>query len=104
LPFFSGKSAEALADWEFQQSPKLNLTITGSAPDFDKCEANGDVELGRTRMRGVPLNSATAKMQIKGRALTYENFKITRDEGVGTGSFTYDFEKHEALLNNVKTQ
>jgi hypothetical protein len=103
-PFFSGKSAEALADWDFQQSPKLNLTISGAAPDFDQCEAHGEVELGRTRMRGVPFNSASAKVQIKNGSLTYENFKITRNEGAATGTFTYDFGKHEARLNNVKTQ
>ena len=48
------------------------------------------------------MNSATAKVHFADGAVTYENFHITRDEGVGTGTFAYDFAKHEVRISNVK--
>ena len=36
------------------------------------------------------MNSATANIHFGDGAVTYENFG-TRDEGAGTGNFTYDF-------------
>ena len=99
----SGKAAETLSALEFEQSPQFTLDISGPAPDFSLCEAVGDMKLGRTRIRGVPLNSATAGLRIKDKAVTYEQFKVTRDEGIATGSFTYDFGRHEVRLDHVKT-
>jgi hypothetical protein len=103
LPLLSGKAAETLAELEFEQSPQFTLDIRGPAPDFDRCEATGGMKLGRTRIRGVPLNSATARLNIRDQAVTYEQFKVTRDEGIATGTFAYDFGRHEVRLDRVKT-
>jgi len=48
------------------------------------------------------MNSATAKVHFADGAVAYQNFRITRDEGVGTGDFTYDFAKHEVRVSNIK--
>ena len=49
----------------------------------------------------MPLNSATAQVAAQGQTLSYRNFTITRDEGAATGSFSYDFGKHEAWLTGI---
>src|SRR5205814_8719682 len=36
-------------------------------------------------------------------ALTFDSFRVTRDEGVATGSFTCDFVQREVRLKDVKT-
>jgi hypothetical protein len=55
-------------------------------------------------MRGVPLNSANANVDVKGLLFTYRDFNIQRDEGAATGTFSYDFDKHEAWLTNIHTR
>ena len=64
---------------------------------------DGTVALQRTRFRGVWMNSANANVHLEKGALTFDNFRVTRDEGVGTGSFTYDFVKREVRLKDVKS-
>jgi hypothetical protein len=49
------------------------------------------------------MNSARADIHFGDGAVSYNNFKVTRDEGVGTGTFTYDFAKHEVRISNVKS-
>ncbi len=36
-------------------------------------------------------------------AVTCEDIQVTRDEGTGSGSFTYDFKKHEVQISNVRS-
>lgn len=103
MPLLPAKAVEVLSDLEFDQSPLIRLNVRGQSPDFDQCEATGELKLGRTRIRGVPLNSAAAKLLVKDKAVTYEQFKVIRDEGTATGTFTYDFGRHEVRLDQVKT-
>jgi hypothetical protein len=49
------------------------------------------------------MNSCNANVRLEKGALTFDNFRVTRDEGVGTGSFTYDFVKREVRLKEVKS-
>ena len=97
----SGPAADGLKDWDFQTAPKVALTVTGTSADPASWETQGTVELGRTRMRGVPLNWGKAEVAVKGLVFTYKNFTIQRDEGAATGTFSYDFGKHEAWLTNI---
>ena len=48
------------------------------------------------------MNSATAKVHFADGAVAYQDFRIIRDEGVGTGTFVYDFANHEVRVSNVK--
>ena len=59
--------------------------------------------LQRTRFRGAWMNSANANVHLEKGALTFDDFRVTRDEGAGTGSFTYDFVKREVRLKEVKS-
>ncbi len=100
----TGGAADALHDWDFQETPKVDLSVTGTSASPGAWETRGRVVLGRTRMRGVPLNSANANVDVKGLLFTYRDFNIQRDEGAATGTFSYDFDKHEAWLTNIHTR
>jgi hypothetical protein len=103
LPLTSGKMAEVLGEWEFIQPPLFYLEAHGPSMDPNVCEVNGDMALRKTRLRGVGINAATARLKIKDKAVTYENFKLDRDEGSATGTFTYDFGKHEVRMDQIHT-
>src|SRR5437870_8066804 len=49
------------------------------------------------------MNSGSAKIHFADGAITFEDFHVARDEGVGTGTFTYDFKKHEVRVSNIKS-
>ncbi len=99
----SGPAADGLRDWDFEESPKATLTITGTSADPACWETQGWIGLGRTRMRDVPLDWASANVIVKGLLFTYRNFTLQRDEGAATGTFSYDFARHEAWLTDVHT-
>src|SRR5205807_298094 len=82
--------------------PVIQLAIRGKDRHPENWQGDGNIALDRTRFRGQWMNSATAKVHFADGAVTYENFRIARDEGVGTGNFTYDFAKHEVRVSNVK--
>jgi hypothetical protein len=81
----------------------VQLSIRGPVFDFDKCVTTGSLQLGRTSIRDSQMDRATCKLLVKDRAVTYQDFRIERGSGVGTGSFTYDFGKHEVRISNIKS-
>ena len=92
-----------LAEWEWARPPTIHLAIRGPDRHPENWHGDGTLEFDRTRFRGIWMNSARADLHFADGAVTYENFRITRDEGVGTGTFTYDFVKHEVRIVNVKS-
>jgi hypothetical protein len=97
------KLQEFLRDWEWARSPSLHLVITGPDREPKHWRGDGTIALDRTRFRGVWMNNATAKVHFADGAVTYDDLHVTRDEGVGAGSFTYDFAKHEVRISNIKS-
>ena len=95
--------AEFLSQWEWQRSPTIHLAIRGPDHHPENWRGEGTVAMNRTRFRGVWMNSATSKFHLADGALTFEDFRVARDEGVGTGTFTYDFKKHEVRVANIKS-
>jgi hypothetical protein len=100
----SGPAGDGLRDWDFQEAPKVAATVTGTSFDPGSWKTEGSVQLGRTRMRGVPMNWAYSNFEVKGMLFTYKDFTIQRDEGAATGTFSYDFGKHEAWLTDIHTR
>ena len=49
------------------------------------------------------MNSATSKVRFADGAVTYNDFRIVREEGIGSGNFTYDFAKHEVRVSDIKS-
>ncbi|MGA3171600.1 MAG: hypothetical protein ABSE62_11375 [Chthoniobacteraceae bacterium] len=101
--FLSGPAADGMRDWDFEESPKAYLTITGTSADPACWETQGWVGLGRTSMRGVPFDWASANVDARGMVFTYRDFIVQRDEGAATGTFSYDFGRHESWLTNIHT-
>ena len=102
-PLVSPELNEFLSQWEWQRPPAVHLTIRGQNRDPDSWQGEGTLTLYRTRFRGVWANSGSAKIRFGDGAVTYENFRVVRDEGVGTGTFVYDYKNHEVRISNVKT-
>jgi AsmA-like C-terminal region len=102
-PFLSPEMQSFLNDWEWQRPPAVHLEIRGPDQTPETWKGEGTIALARTRFRGAWLNSATSKIRFGDGAVNYENFRVVRDEGVGTGSFTYDFKKHEVRFFGIKS-
>jgi hypothetical protein len=101
--FVSPELQELLKEWEWPRSPTVHLAIRGQDRKPESWHGEGTVTMGRARFRGVWAKSASANIRFGDGAVTYDNLRVTRDEGVGTGSFTYDFAKHEVRIANIKT-
>jgi len=94
---------EFLRDWEWQRSPAIRLAIRGKDRNPGSWQGDGTLVLGRTRFRGTWMNSANTRIRFADGALTCEDIRVSRDEGVGSGSFTYDFKKHEVRVSNIRS-
>ena len=95
--------SDFLRQWEWQRSPAIRLAIRGQDRNPGTWKGDGTVILGRSRFRGTWMNSADTKIHFADGALTCEDLHVTRNEGSGTGSFTYDFKKHEVRISNIKS-
>jgi hypothetical protein len=94
---------EFLGQWEFPRAPAVHLAIRGRDRHPESWRGDGTISTGRSRFRGVWMNSASAKIHFGDGAVTYDKLRIARDEGTGTGTFTYDFAKHEVRVSNIKS-
>jgi hypothetical protein len=94
---------EFLREWEWQRSPTIRLVIRGDNHNPENWRGEGSIALGRTRFRGAWMNNGSAKIHFADGAITCEDFRVARDEGTGTGNFTYDFKKHEVRVSKIKS-
>jgi AsmA-like protein len=94
---------EFLRQWEWQRPPAIRLVIRGQDHNPGTWKGDGTVILGRSRFRSTWMNSADAKIHFADGALACEDLHVARNEGTGTGSFTYDFKKHEVRVSNIKS-
>ncbi|MGA7274744.1 MAG: AsmA-like C-terminal region-containing protein, partial [Candidatus Udaeobacter sp.] len=94
---------EFIRDWEWQRSPTIRLAIRGKDRNPENWQGDGTVVLGRSRFRGTWMNSGNTRIRFADGALSCEDFHVSRDEGVGSGSFTYDFKKHEVRVSNIRS-
>src|SRR6266404_2869823 len=101
-PLFPAELGQFLSEWEWPRPPIVHLAIRGPDRKPETWKGEGTVALDRTRFRGVWMNSASAKIRFGDGAITYDDLRVARDEGIGTGTFTYDFKNHEVRVENVK--
>ncbi len=102
-PLVSVELNEFLREWQWQRSPAIRLEIRGTDRNPESWQGQGTVALGRSRFHGAWMNSADTRIHFADGALTCEDFHVARDEGAGTGSFTYDFKKHEVRVSNIRS-
>src|SRR5438067_510929 len=94
---------EFLRDWEWQRSPAIRLAIRGKDRNPGSWQGDGNIVLGRSLFRGTWMNSANTRIHFADGALTCQDLHVARDEGIGTGSFTYDFKKQEVRVSNIRS-
>jgi hypothetical protein len=102
-PLVPSRANDFLREWQWQRSPAIRMAIRGPDRDPGSWQGDGTVALGRTRFRGTWMNSASARIHFADGAVTCENIQVTRNEGSGSGSFTYDFKKHEVRISNLRS-
>ena len=102
-PLVPAQANEFLREWQWQRSPSIRMAIRGTDRNPGSWQGDGTVALGRTRFRGTWMNGANARIHFADGAVTYEDIQVTRNEGTGSGSFTYDFKKHEVRISNVRS-
>ncbi|MGC1322878.1 MAG: hypothetical protein WA849_11905, partial [Candidatus Udaeobacter sp.] len=94
---------EFLREWQWQRSPAIRMVIRSTDRNPESWQGDGTIVLGRTRFRGTWMNAANVRIHFADGALTCEDIQVTRDEGTGSGSFTYDFKKHEVRISNIRS-
>lgn len=99
--FADAKARETLDLLVVKDAPEVRVSLQGDKLDFASLHGTGNIRLGRTILRGVEIESATAKLEIADKAITYRDLEVKRPEGVGTGTVVYDMANHEARLQNI---
>jgi hypothetical protein len=103
IPLGSDGLKQFLSEWEWPRPPTVHLAIRGQDRQPQNWQGEGNIAFDRTRFRGVWAKSGSAKIHFADGAVTYENLHVVRDEGVGSGTFTYDFKNHEVRIDHIKT-
>lgn len=94
---------EFVNEWEWPHASNIQLTIRGPGNDSSTWNGDGKLQLDRGRFRTIPFNSVNTEIHFGNGAVTYQNFKVIRDEGVATGTMTYDYRHHETRISNVRS-
>ncbi len=102
-PIFPVPVQRALANWQFQSAPVIQASFSAHRPTFDELDGGGTIFLGRTRFRQRNLNSASTAFTLKDSIIECRDVRVSRDEGIGTGSFRYNFRDGEVTLTDVQT-
>ena len=103
LPLANPATTRFLKDWEWQRAPNIRLKIAGTSRDPASWHGEGRLDLGPARFRGVRLDSASGDLHFADGIYALDDFKLTRDEGQGTGSFSFDTKKQEIKIDHVET-
>ena len=88
-------------DWDWPHVANVQLVIRGSSASPATWKGDGTLKMERGRFRTVGFNSASTQIRFGEGAVSYEDFRVVRDEGVVTGTFIYDFAHHETRISNV---
>ena len=91
LPLLPPRAQRVLSEWQFETSPLLQASLSGTAPEFERLSGNGQLWLGKTKLRGALLNSASTSFFLRDRVAYCNQVQVSRDEGAGSGSLIYDF-------------
>ncbi len=103
VPLVSAPLAHFLEAWEWQRPPNVRLSVCGVSRDPATWHGEGALALGPARFHGVTMNSASSDLRFGDGVYALANFKITRDEGSGTGAFSYNTERREIKIDHVET-
>lgn len=101
-PLLSGQAFDALLQFEFPDSPEIEMEASGTELSREALEVNGHLKLGAASYRGVPAESMTATFRYADRALSIAPFHVRRSEGGGQGGLRFDFQRDEVRLEKIR--
>lgn len=93
----------AKMELEFSDAPSISFEARGPRFDAADLTATGKMQLGRTSIHGSPFDEASANLSFRDRALTLSDIRVSRPEGSGSGSFTYDFGRRQVRLDGIRS-
>src|SRR6516165_7047050 len=102
LALLPSRAQHVLSEWQFEAPPLLQATLSGTAAEFSSLSGKGQLWLGKTKLRGSLLNSASAGFVLKEMVAHCNEVRVSRDEGSGTGSLTYDFGRDALTIEHFK--
>lgn len=102
-PLASEPVGRFLREWDWPRPPTLRLTIQGAARDPATWRGEGTLALGPARFRGVRMNNASGDIRFGEGTYALDHFKITRDEGQGTGAFSFTPARHEIKIDHLES-
>src|SRR5436305_2550334 len=88
-------------DWDWPHLANVQLVIRGPSAIPWTWKGDGMLKMERGRFRTVGFNSASTNIHFGDSAVSYEDFRVVRDDGVVTGTFIYDFAHHETRISSV---
>ena len=103
LPLFPTRAQKLFRRWDFLAPPVIQATIKGHAPELGAVSGSGRIWLGRTKLGGALMNSASADFKIDHETVQCNQVYAARDEGSATGSITYDFNDDQITLRNLQS-
>jgi hypothetical protein len=101
LPLFPPRVQKLFSRWDFLAPPVVQATIKGNAPELGAVSGSGRIWLGRTKLGGALMNSASADFEIDHKTVRWDQVRAMRDEGSATGTIVYDFSDDQITLRNV---
>ena len=101
-PLLSGAALETLLQFDFRDSPQLEIEAQGAEMSREALNVSGKLKLGGTSYRGVPAESLTASFRYADRGLTISPFRVQRAEGGGGGGLFFDFRRNEVRLDKIR--
>ena len=102
LALLPSRAQHVLSEWQFEAPPLLQATLSGTAAEFSSLSGKGQLWLGKTKLRGSLLNSASAGFVLKEMVAHCNEVQVSRDEGSGNGSLTYDFGRDALTIEHFK--
>lgn len=102
-PLAPPEVANFLDSWEWQRSPNIRLSVRGTSRSPATWRGEGALAIGPARFRGVKMKSASGDLHFGDGTFGIDHFVITRDEGRGTGAFSYAPARHEIKIDHVET-
>ena len=94
---------EFVNEWDWPHATNVALSIRGPSRDSATWKGDGHLKLDRGRFRTIGFNNVSADIHFGDGAVTYQNFRVERDEGIATGTMTYDYARHESRLSNIRS-
>ncbi len=103
LDLFGPKEQAIIGLLKFKDPPRIAVSLDGTRPSLDALAGKGTLSLGRSSMRDSWIDSGKSDFEVVDRSIVYRNLVLAKGDLQATGSFTYDFGRHEVRLDGIRS-